>query len=419
MHNSSSPRPEPLVSVGIPVYNGAEQLPAAVESALNQDYANLEVIVCDNASEDETESIGRGFAAADDRVRYMRNATNIGFLPNFKRVLDESRGTYFTWLAHDDVLSDTSYIRAVVGYLESHPDVVACNTALYLLDNELPGSVELMEFPEIRPERWPHARGALFRWPHGWLDSVIYGVFRRDDLAKIRIPLRSYKGRPNIFCWEMDVLTALSGRGAIVALPQPMRSYRLSTQSVGFEISARVSSYNLLVLGLRMKAVLLARAFRLPVPWRERLVIIATAIGNLFRANFRQPYDLRVVLQEREKEFSMLKATARERAQLIDSLRSEIEARRGIARARGFEGARDELAPIGSPDRPPVDPQRIGRVSRNRLSDFLFPLSDAQVQHMNELNECIGRLRRFCAEQLSAIQALQDRADEWLRLIEA
>src|SRR5687767_11546152 len=113
-----------LASIGMPVYNGAEHVADALESALAQDYPNLEVVVCDNASEDETESICRRIAQRDERVRYLRSPTNIGLLPNFRRARDEARGVYFTWLGHDDLLSDRTYISTTVGYLEAHPDVV-------------------------------------------------------------------------------------------------------------------------------------------------------------------------------------------------------------------------------------------------------------------------------------------------------
>src|SRR4051812_17831067 len=100
----------PLVSIGIPAYNGAAYLVEALESALAQSYAPIEVIVSDDGSTDDTGAICDQFAAADRRVRYLRARTNLGAVANFRRVLDEAKGTYFTWLAQDDVLSDRQYI---------------------------------------------------------------------------------------------------------------------------------------------------------------------------------------------------------------------------------------------------------------------------------------------------------------------
>src|SRR4051812_17741515 len=72
------PDPAPRVSIGLPVYNGGRYVRAAIESLLSQTFTDFELIICDNASSDQTQSICTAFAARDPRVRYHRNATNIG-----------------------------------------------------------------------------------------------------------------------------------------------------------------------------------------------------------------------------------------------------------------------------------------------------------------------------------------------------
>ncbi len=411
----------PLVSVGMPVYNGEEFLAAAVASALSQDHTNIEVLVVDNASTDGTEAIARRFAEQDPRVRYLRNESNIGFLPNFRRALEMSEGRYFTWLAHDDELSDPAYLAATTAYLEENPDVVCCHTAFYLLDNEVPGSREVMSFPELSPERrWPAAQRALFRWPHGWLDSTIYGVFRREELLKVPFPEWTYKSKPHIFCWEMDVLTTLSGRGRIVALPDCLRSYRLASASVGRQIGESVSSFDLLILGMRMKLILLRRALRMPLGRLERITLLGTAAGNLFRANFRQPYDHRTVLQQRERELALLEKTAAERAGLLEFLRGEIAARRKIVISKGLAGPEEEpLTPGagGASPQAPEPPPALPSGRRNPVVDFFTPLSEQQVRRLNELNKRIGALRLVCERQAADIDLLSTEADRWLSLM--
>ena len=78
-------RPEPIVGLGMPVFNGARYVAEAIESILGQSFSAFELVICDNASTDETEAICREFAAADPRVRYYRNFTNIGAHPNYNR----------------------------------------------------------------------------------------------------------------------------------------------------------------------------------------------------------------------------------------------------------------------------------------------------------------------------------------------
>jgi glycosyltransferase involved in cell wall biosynthesis len=72
-----------LVSIGIPTYNRAELLKRAIESALNQDYKNIEVIISDNASTDDTESICQFYCNQDARLKYVRHSQNRGPGANF------------------------------------------------------------------------------------------------------------------------------------------------------------------------------------------------------------------------------------------------------------------------------------------------------------------------------------------------
>ena len=67
------------------MFNGERYLAAAIESVLEGSFSDFELIISDNGSTDGTEEIARAFAAKDDRIRYLRSATNIGPNPNFNR----------------------------------------------------------------------------------------------------------------------------------------------------------------------------------------------------------------------------------------------------------------------------------------------------------------------------------------------
>ena len=84
--------PTPLVSVCLPVRNGAERLANVIESVLAQTHENLELVVCDNASTDATENVCRELAASDPRILYHRHPANIGLLNNFISAMRMSRG---------------------------------------------------------------------------------------------------------------------------------------------------------------------------------------------------------------------------------------------------------------------------------------------------------------------------------------
>ncbi|MCL4457654.1 MAG: glycosyltransferase [Nitrospirae bacterium] len=118
---------KPLVSVGMPLYNAAKMLrmSKAIESLLNQNYENIEIIISDNGSTDETEAICKEFAAQDKRIKYFRNDVNLGIVYNFNRVFELSQGKYFMWAAHDDTRSP-QFISKCVEKLEANPDAVLC-----------------------------------------------------------------------------------------------------------------------------------------------------------------------------------------------------------------------------------------------------------------------------------------------------
>src|SRR5262245_59916256 len=113
----------PLVSIGVPVYNGEDDLPHAVESLLAQSYSNLEIIISDNASTDRTQQIALELAARDRRVRYHRLDRNIGATGNFDRVRDLATGEYFMWTGADYIRPRDS-IKLLLEALMRNPRAV-------------------------------------------------------------------------------------------------------------------------------------------------------------------------------------------------------------------------------------------------------------------------------------------------------
>jgi glycosyltransferase involved in cell wall biosynthesis len=91
----------PRFTIGIPTYNRAGFLRRALETALDQTHPDVEVLVSDDASTDATQEVVRSFGG---RVRYHRNAENIGSWPNFVKVTELASGDYFSWLQDDDLV---------------------------------------------------------------------------------------------------------------------------------------------------------------------------------------------------------------------------------------------------------------------------------------------------------------------------
>jgi glycosyltransferase involved in cell wall biosynthesis len=90
----------PLITIAIPTFNRAALLRGCVQSALSQTYGNIEILVSDNASTDDTEEVLREFD--DKRLRVLRQETNIGLLPNWNACVAAARGEYLVLLSDDD-----------------------------------------------------------------------------------------------------------------------------------------------------------------------------------------------------------------------------------------------------------------------------------------------------------------------------
>ena len=126
-----------LVSIGMPVYNGAAHIRRALDSLLAQSFSDFEIIISDNASTDATKEICLDYVNRDSRIRYIRQESNISVLPNFDFVLNASCGDYFMWAAHDDEW-DSRYIEKMLHVFEgSDASVVAvASEAQYTIDGE-------------------------------------------------------------------------------------------------------------------------------------------------------------------------------------------------------------------------------------------------------------------------------------------
>src|ERR1043165_9639676 len=121
------------VSIGLPVYNGANYLAESIDSILQQTYSDFELIISDNASTDATEELCRSYAARDGRVRYFRQKQNLGCALNSNFVFRQSTGEYFKWISHDD-LHAPRFVERCVEVPDRDPSVSICCPKGVLID---------------------------------------------------------------------------------------------------------------------------------------------------------------------------------------------------------------------------------------------------------------------------------------------
>jgi glycosyltransferase involved in cell wall biosynthesis len=130
----------PLVSILVPTYNRERLIEETIQSALNQTYSNVEVIVVDNASTDNTWKILSEIALTEPRLRIFNNESNIGPVRNWKRCMDEARGEYAKILWSDDLI-EPQFIERCVDFLAEKDVGFVITKAVEFVDktNELIG----------------------------------------------------------------------------------------------------------------------------------------------------------------------------------------------------------------------------------------------------------------------------------------
>ena len=126
--------PEPLLTVAIPTFNCAHFLPDAIASIMRQGLDDFEILILDNASEDNTKEVVRSFE--NPRIRYIRNPSNLGACENGNRCFANARGRYFKLLCADDVLLD-GVLRKQLTILQAQPDVALVTCGYLETDPDL------------------------------------------------------------------------------------------------------------------------------------------------------------------------------------------------------------------------------------------------------------------------------------------
>mgnify|MGYP001172363348 CR=1 FL=1 len=112
---------EPLISVLMTTYNREKYVAFAVESVLNSTYRNLELIIVDDGSKDNTVGIAEGIAARDKRVKVHINEKNLGDYPNRNKAASLAQGKYIKYVDADDYIYPTG-LQVLVSMMEQFPD---------------------------------------------------------------------------------------------------------------------------------------------------------------------------------------------------------------------------------------------------------------------------------------------------------
>lgn len=263
---------KPLVSIGMPVYNGERFIRQALDSLLGQDYGNFELIISDNASMDGTREICVEYAARDERIRYYRNERNMGAAWNFNRVFELSSGEYFTWASHDDYW-DPHYLRSCLEAFDTSEAIVLAGAMCELVDSET-GELILTDRGFSTVGLSPSEGFILYKSTvHGGrhIGGVFYGIYKRNALREV-MPMRK------VIATDHLVLAELCFQGEFVTVQERLMVKRWGGASTSHRNNARalgISNQLFIKCPYFVREVLLQRIIfqtaRLTLPEKTRL----------------------------------------------------------------------------------------------------------------------------------------------------
>lgn len=211
----------PRLSIGLPVYNGARYMGECIRSILEQSFWDFELIICDNASTDDTAAIARCFADGDGRVRYLRNGSNLGAARNFNLTFESARARYFKWACADDVLAD-GFLEDAMREFEHHPEMVLCYGMIALIDAAGNCISRYEQGLDLRSEsvvdRYRRAR------EHSGYLNVLQGIMRSDALGRSAL-MGGFPGSDEILMVELSL------HGTFREMSRPMLYRRMHMEA--------------------------------------------------------------------------------------------------------------------------------------------------------------------------------------------
>lgn len=217
----------PVISVGMPVYNGERYLESAIRAVLDQTFDNFELIISDNASTDRTAEICNDFAARDSRVRFSRNPDNIGAAGNYNRVFELAHAPYFRWMNADDSCMPTLH-ELCLKALEENRDAVLTYGKTAIMDEEgkvlEPYDDNLDLRQATAKERYQKFFAAV------GLTNAIYGLMRTSVVARTGLMRNG-----SFPAADINLMAELTLHGKFIELPEQLFYRRMHPQSSSWQ----------------------------------------------------------------------------------------------------------------------------------------------------------------------------------------
>jgi len=223
MNNSKD---HPLITIGIPTFNRAEKLLKTLKYILLQDYYNLEVIVCDNNSTDDTKSLVLNIQ--DNRINYYRNNKNIGMRNNFNECLSKASGKFFILLSDDDI-PNYKLVSLLFRSISSSDKIIFAYSKVEFFKN----NKSLNKYSQVAPK---HERGIDF------IKNNLFGIrsaFPSASILRVN-DIRDINGYPDIdnsTDFGLLLKLCLKMEGLVSFINKPLIEYHEHGQNLSLQES--------------------------------------------------------------------------------------------------------------------------------------------------------------------------------------
>jgi hypothetical protein len=205
----------PLVTIGMPVYNGARHLEEGVRSLLNQTEGDFALVISDNCSTDATPDICQLLASEDSRIQYHRQSRNLGAVGNFEFLLRTAISPFFMWAAHDDMRSPDCLSESLA-ILSRNPKAAGCAMAVQIVDDA--GSPQRLVGPPTQIDSDNIVRRCRsVTLEAGWF--AVYALFRRELLPAV-------DHLPDFAGWDQSFVFNVALHRSFVITQRPLLVYR-------------------------------------------------------------------------------------------------------------------------------------------------------------------------------------------------
>ena len=219
----------PLVSILIPTYNRPHLFELALRSALQQTYLNIEIIVCDDSTNDDTKQVMEKYVKLFDNIRYVKNERNLGQFQNDLKLFELANGEYINFLMDDDVFHHEKIEKMMNYFIADQDKEITLVTSHRLMIDE-----EGKRYPEEGITRRLFEEDVildgkvfgefLLQFNANFIGEPTTALFRKTDLT---VPFGTFCGRE--YGCNVDIATWLNllAKGKIVYISETLSYFRI------------------------------------------------------------------------------------------------------------------------------------------------------------------------------------------------